>query len=129
MLEEVKKNTFVLTAGTDQRIRYWNLSAPESSHLLVASGAEKLPHHSSVTYKSRVIDGTCVIRETDCMPSQSGGSSPKSPTQTSHDYPKNGLESVPPGHTDWISSLIMCKTSRHFYMLTGDRSGVIKVWK
>ena len=32
------------------------------------------------------------------------------------------------GHHDWISSLILCRAS-HWYIVSGSRDGVIKVWK
>ena len=32
------------------------------------------------------------------------------------------------GHHDWISSLTLCQAS-YWYVVTGSRDGVIKVWK
>jgi phosphoinositide-3-kinase regulatory subunit 4 len=40
----------VLTAGTDMRIRYWNLSAPQESYI-VAGGSNEVINPSLVSYK------------------------------------------------------------------------------
>ena len=31
------------------------------------------------------------------------------------------------GHHDWISSVALCK-AQHWYLVTGSRDGVIKIW-
>jgi len=40
----------VLTAGTDMRIRYWNLSSPQESYI-VAGGSNELINPALVSYK------------------------------------------------------------------------------
>ena len=125
-------DTFVLTAGTDQRIRYWNLTKPESSHLLVPSANEKCPLNTKAVYNLRIIDGTNVIREN--FDSDSATNSPTEGSSTASsptigDSPKGRFDPVLPGHTDWITSLIVCKAMKNNYMITGDKCGVIKVWR
>ena len=41
---------------------------------------------------------------------------------------KPGLEGPALGHLDWISALTLCQASR-WYIITGSKDGVIKVWK
>eukprot|EP00095_Tigriopus_kingsejongensis_P002057 maker-scaffold2299_size17472-snap-gene-0.3 protein:Tk02057 transcript:maker-scaffold2299_size17472-snap-gene-0.3-mRNA-1 annotation:"phosphoinositide 3-kinase regulatory subunit 4" len=38
-----------------------------------------------------------------------------------------GLERAAIGHHNWISSMALCN-SKHWYVVTGSRDGVIKVW-
>ena len=33
------------------------------------------------------------------------------------------------GHHDWISSLTLCQTKSYWYIVSGSRDGVIKVWR
>jgi WD40 repeat protein len=39
-----------------------------------------------------------------------------------------GISGPSQGHIDWISALTLCQSSR-WYVVSGSRDGVIKVWK
>lgn len=41
---------------------------------------------------------------------------------------KPGLEGPATGHQDWISAMTICQASR-WYVISGSKDGVIKVWK
>nr|XP_054768213.1 phosphoinositide 3-kinase regulatory subunit 4-like [Lytechinus pictus] len=60
-----------LTAGSDQRIRYWNITNPQQSSIIAGSVNDPVTQ-LSVSYNHRVIDGTEVIVET--YGKQRGGS-------------------------------------------------------
>uniref|UniRef100_A0A182MZM5 non-specific serine/threonine protein kinase n=1 Tax=Anopheles dirus TaxID=7168 RepID=A0A182MZM5_9DIPT len=55
---------FLLTGGTDQRLRYWDPVNIENCALVVPSARDYAP--LNVTYESRLIDGTKVISEIHC---------------------------------------------------------------
>uniref|UniRef100_A0A182P1N3 non-specific serine/threonine protein kinase n=1 Tax=Anopheles epiroticus TaxID=199890 RepID=A0A182P1N3_9DIPT len=57
-------NPFLLTGGTDQRIRYWDPVNVDNCALVVPSARDYAP--VNVTYESRLIDGTKVISEIHC---------------------------------------------------------------
>ncbi|XP_049286740.1 phosphoinositide 3-kinase regulatory subunit 4 [Anopheles funestus] len=57
-------NPFLLTGGTDQRLRYWDPVSIENCALVVPSARDYTP--LNVTYESRLIDGTKVISEIHC---------------------------------------------------------------
>nr|XP_040230576.2 phosphoinositide 3-kinase regulatory subunit 4 [Anopheles coluzzii] len=57
-------NPFLLTGGTDQRLRYWDPVNIENCALVVPSARDYAP--LNVTYESRLIDGTKVISEIHC---------------------------------------------------------------
>jgi phosphoinositide-3-kinase regulatory subunit 4 len=45
----------VLTAGTDMRLRYWNLQSPADSYI-VAGGASEVINPSLVSYRYYIFD-------------------------------------------------------------------------
>uniref|UniRef100_A0A182JVS5 non-specific serine/threonine protein kinase n=1 Tax=Anopheles christyi TaxID=43041 RepID=A0A182JVS5_9DIPT len=57
-------NAFLMTGGTDQRLRYWDPVNIENCALVVPSARDYAP--MNVTYESRLIDGTKVISEIHC---------------------------------------------------------------
>ncbi|XP_050074643.1 phosphoinositide 3-kinase regulatory subunit 4 [Anopheles maculipalpis] len=57
-------NPFLLTGGTDQRLRYWDPVNIENCALVVPSARDYAP--LNVSYESRLIDGTKVISEIYC---------------------------------------------------------------
>jgi phosphoinositide-3-kinase regulatory subunit 4 len=44
----------VLTAGTDMRLRYWNLQSPADSYI-VAGGASEVINPSLVSYRYSIV--------------------------------------------------------------------------
>ncbi|XP_034729537.1 phosphoinositide 3-kinase regulatory subunit 4, partial [Etheostoma cragini] len=54
-------NPLLLTAGSDMRIRFWDLAYPERSYI-VAGGANDSLHCPSVLYSRKIIEGTEVVQ-------------------------------------------------------------------
>uniref|UniRef100_A0A131YJM6 non-specific serine/threonine protein kinase n=1 Tax=Rhipicephalus appendiculatus TaxID=34631 RepID=A0A131YJM6_RHIAP len=109
---------FMLTAGSDMRIRLWDINNPLASHVVAGSATDTLTQ--SFSYKSSLIDGTKVIQEV-C------GSRPRK-DQPSSEQPKRYPEQPPTGHNDCISDIGIVQTSQTF-IVSASKNGVVKVWK
>ena len=122
----------LLTAGTDMRVRFWDLQSPEQSYIVCGASGEKI-NPNNVSYKTKLVDGTEVVQEVHAKPKSSAY--PVSSGQNSNfDHEVNGnkpgLEGPSIGHIDWISSLTLCLSQpNRWYVVTGAKDGVIKVWK
>uniref|UniRef100_A0A1B6KTS4 non-specific serine/threonine protein kinase n=1 Tax=Graphocephala atropunctata TaxID=36148 RepID=A0A1B6KTS4_9HEMI len=116
----VDRSPFLLTAGSDQRIRYWDLDSYDNSRLAVPAGSDPLGLNFS--YKCRMIDGTNVVQEVQLKPA-----TPAQP-HGGEESPRAGPDLPPPGHHDGITDLAMCQASQCF-LLSAARDGVVKVWK
>lgn len=106
---------FLLAAGTDMRVRFWDLDSPADSYLAVLA-----PHDVpglAPAYRDRLVDGTCVTHEI-LQQSRTGGEG----------APRAGPEPPSAAHRDCIGELALCKASQCF-LVTASRDGVIKVWK
>ncbi|GIY06606.1 hypothetical protein CEXT_690021 [Caerostris extrusa] len=110
-----EQGSSLLTAGSDMRIRHWDLKNPSSSHIVVAAAGES-PPPTNTTYK--VIDGTEVICE--CCPKEEE----KSSDDPNRRYP----ETPPVGHFDIISAISTIQTTQPL-ILSASKDGVVKVWK
>jgi len=109
---------FFVTAGSDKRIRYWDLLNAESSTIIAGSATDNLDN-IALKYNNRLIDGTEVIYETY----------EKRRSNVSYeDHPKRGPDESPYGHLDCITDLAFTKSPQNF-LISGSRDGVIKVWK
>ncbi|KAG5671298.1 hypothetical protein PVAND_001503 [Polypedilum vanderplanki] len=117
---------FLITGGTDQRIRYWDLQDASNCRLVVSAPKDCSP--SNVTYDSRLIDGTYVIQETQNV-NQSPTHNATAQRGSVDDTIKFGPELPPPGHHDVITDLVMCKTQKQTFVASSSRDGVIKLWK
>ncbi|XP_067658475.1 phosphoinositide 3-kinase regulatory subunit 4-like [Haliotis asinina] len=106
---------FLLTGGSDMRVRFWDLTYPANSFIM-SHGAVDLPN-VSYSYRSQLIDGTEVIQEV-CTKKQAN----------SDDIPRRVPEAPPTGHHDIISDVNICQSSQCL-VITGSRDGVVKVWK
>lgn len=113
----IDRSPFLLSGGTDQRLRFWNLESPSESYLAIPAAGDA--PGTTLTYRSRLIDGTDVIYE---EPSN------MRPKDKSEEVPRAGPEPPAAGHRDCISDIALCKASQCF-MVTASRDGVIKVWK
>ncbi|XP_055523812.1 phosphoinositide 3-kinase regulatory subunit 4 [Wyeomyia smithii] len=122
---------FLLTGGTDQRIRYWDSLNVDNCSLVVPAPRDYLAA-SNISYESRLIDGTNVISEIHHNTS-TGGSSNTGSDRTNRagaeDAPRSGPEMPAPGHHDVISDLLMCRAARQSFVVSSSRDGVIKLWK
>lgn len=116
----IDRSGFLLAGGTDQRIRFWDLESPSESYLAIPAPNDPLIG-SSISYETRLIDGTNVITAV------ANPSTVKSPGK-GDEIPRAGPEPPPPGHRDCISDITLCKASQCF-LLSASRDGVIKVWK
>nr|XP_023015391.1 phosphoinositide 3-kinase regulatory subunit 4 [Leptinotarsa decemlineata] len=112
----IDRSSYLLSGGTDQRLRYWNLDNPSESYLAIPAATD--PPGITLAYTSRVIDGSLVTYEEN------------GPVRTDNgeEAPRSGPELPITGHRDCISDIIMCKASKCF-LVTSSNDGVIKVWK
>ncbi|VDH98516.1 phosphoinositide-3-kinase, regulatory subunit 4 [Mytilus galloprovincialis] len=110
-------NVIMLTASSDMRARFWDINYPANSYIM-APAAMDPGHQPSVSYRSRLIEGTEVIIETYT----------KKQTLTSEDIPRCGPDTPAIGHHDVISDINTCMASQCL-VITGSRDGVVKVWK
>nr|XP_020473104.1 phosphoinositide 3-kinase regulatory subunit 4 isoform X2 [Monopterus albus] len=110
-------NPLLLTAGSDMRIRFWDLAYSDRSYI-VAGGANDFLHCPSVLYSRKIIEGTEVIQEIHS----------KQKTGVVEDSPRRGPESLPVGHHDIITDIATFQTTQGF-IVTSSRDGIVKVWK
>uniref|UniRef100_A0A8C7Z116 non-specific serine/threonine protein kinase n=1 Tax=Oryzias sinensis TaxID=183150 RepID=A0A8C7Z116_9TELE len=110
-------NPLLLTAGSDMRIRFWDLAYPERSYI-VAGGANDSLHCPSVFYTRKIIEGTEVVQEIHS----------KQKSGAAEDSPRRGPESLPVGHHDIITDIATFQTTQGF-IVTSSRDGIVKVWK
>ncbi|XP_071440948.1 phosphoinositide 3-kinase regulatory subunit 4 [Hetaerina americana] len=59
----VDRAPFLLAGGTDMRLRHWDLESPSSSCIAIPAASDPPHMASSVSYESRLIDGTNVVVE------------------------------------------------------------------
>uniref|UniRef100_H3CAL5 non-specific serine/threonine protein kinase n=1 Tax=Tetraodon nigroviridis TaxID=99883 RepID=H3CAL5_TETNG len=110
-------NPLLLTAGSDMRIRFWDLAYPERSYI-VAGGANDSLHCPSVLYSRKIIEGTEVVQEIHS----------KQKSGAAEDSPRRGPDSLPVGHHDIITDVATFQTTQGF-IVTASRDGIVKVWK
>ncbi|KAL1512914.1 hypothetical protein ABEB36_002417 [Hypothenemus hampei] len=122
----IDRSPFLLSGGTDQRLRFWNLESPTESYLALPAFTDV--SGITLSYRSRLIDGTDVIYEEPAMKQTKEGQSMKHSTKETEEVPRAGPESPAPGHRDCISDITLCKGSQCF-VVTASRDGVIKVSK
>ncbi|KAJ3642279.1 hypothetical protein Zmor_025079 [Zophobas morio] len=112
----IDRSPFVLSGGTDQRVRFWNLDSPANSHLVAPAASD---NGAKVTFASRLIDGFPVIYENPVVEKNK---------ESGEDAPRGGPEQPPAGHRDCITDIALCKASQCF-MVSASRDGIVKVWK
>ncbi|XP_030300799.1 phosphoinositide 3-kinase regulatory subunit 4 isoform X2 [Calypte anna] len=106
-------NPILLTAGSDMKIRFWDLAYPERSY--VVAGSSNCP---SVSYYRKIIEGTEVVQEIQN----------KQKLGPTDETPRRGPESLPVGHHDIITDIATFQTTQGF-IVTASRDGIVKVWK
>ncbi|NXA15141.1 PI3R4 kinase, partial [Sapayoa aenigma] len=106
-------NPILLTAGSDMKIRFWDLAYPERSY--VVAGSSSCP---SVSYYRKIIEGTEVVQEIQN----------KQKLGPTDETPRKGPESLPVGHHDIITDIATFQTTQGF-IVTASRDGIVKVWK
>ncbi|XP_013910839.1 PREDICTED: phosphoinositide 3-kinase regulatory subunit 4 [Thamnophis sirtalis] len=106
-------NPILLTAGSDMKIRFWDLAYPERSYIVAGSSSSP-----SVSYYRKIIEGTEVVQEIQ-------NKHRMGPTD---ETPRRGPESLPVGHHDIITDVATFQTTQGF-IVTASRDGIVKVWK
>ncbi|NXG42875.1 PI3R4 kinase, partial [Psilopogon haemacephalus] len=106
-------NPILLTAGSDMKIRFWDLAYPERSYIV--AGSSNCP---SVSYYRKIIEGTEVVQEIQN----------KQKLGPTDETPRKGPESLPVGHHDIITDIATFQTTQGF-IVTASRDGIVKVWK
>ncbi|NWZ60140.1 phosphoinositide 3-kinase regulatory subunit 4 [Haliaeetus albicilla] len=106
-------NPILLTAGSDMKIRFWDLAYPERSYVVAGS-----PNCPSVSYYRKIIEGTEVVQEIQN----------KQKLGPTDETPRKGPESLPVGHHDIITDIATFQTTQGF-IVTASRDGIVKVWK
>ncbi|GFQ80252.1 phosphoinositide 3-kinase regulatory subunit 4 [Trichonephila clavata] len=114
-----EQGSSLLTAGSDMRIRHWDLKNPSNSHIIVGAAYETPVPLTNTTYNLRLIDGTEVICEHGLK--EEKGS-------LSDDVARRYPETPPVGHYDCISAIATLQTTQPL-ILSGSKDGVVKVWK
>ena len=76
-----------------------------------------------------MVDGTEVVEEVIAKgKAQASGLNTESTDQRGPVGNVPSMDGPALGHHDWISSLTLCQAN-YWYVITGSRDGVIKVWK
>ncbi|KAK2556549.1 Phosphoinositide 3-kinase regulatory subunit 4 [Acropora cervicornis] len=109
---------YILTAGSDRRIRLWDLAYPEHSQMVMGAATDVV-RNFVLQYKSRLIDGTDVLQEVFCNSRQGS---------VHEDLPRRGPEHPPVGHHECINDIAFTKLPQN-YIISAARDGVIKIWK
>ncbi|CAH2097621.1 unnamed protein product [Euphydryas editha] len=110
---------FLISGGSDLRLRFWDLQHPDDSHVLLHAPCDQLQSK----YKSRIIDGTTVIQE-------SFKSNPSVPLSTSQQEENvyRTVESRTFYHTAPITDITLVEGNK-CYLVSSSADGVINVWK
>ncbi|XP_022818609.1 phosphoinositide 3-kinase regulatory subunit 4 [Spodoptera litura] len=115
-------NRFVVTGGSDQRLRYWDLEHPEDSYILLHAHNDSLKNSpGALKYRSRIIDGTTVIQECCKL-------NPSTPASMPDDNIYRSVESRSFYHTAPITDLTVVEGTKP-YLVSASADGVINVWK
>ncbi|XP_053618179.1 phosphoinositide 3-kinase regulatory subunit 4 [Plodia interpunctella] len=113
---------FLITGGSDQRLRHWDLEHPEDSYILLHAPGDQLRYSlNAVKYRSRIIDGTTVIQECCKL-------NPSAPAPLIEDNVYRTVESRSFYHTAPITDVTMVEGAKH-YLVSAAADGVINVWK
>ena len=126
-------STSLLCAGTDMRIRNWNITQPIRSYI-VCRGADD-DDSLAARYQSKIIDGIEVTieeyhkRKHTASPPISATNASATPAATEIKTTKSSAN-IPPAHTDTVTGmqLVMSK-ERTPYLVTVSSDAVVKIWK
>lgn len=116
MLNPVVDCSFLVTAGDDKRIRYWNLQNAINSYTICGLGKDQ----PKPRYSSHIYDNLTVYQE-----HPNSEDSPDSPANASK---LRGPASPSVHHHESILDVKMMELP-HRMLISGSRDGVIKVWK
>ncbi|KAG1666656.1 Phosphoinositide 3-kinase regulatory subunit 4 [Nymphon striatum] len=114
--------SYLLTAGTDKMIRYWDLQNPLKSYIVTKPAIDQ--QYKKTAYRPILIEGVTVVQETYSEDDRKN----RVNSEYFEDGPRSSPEMPPSGHYDTISDLEMLQTSQKF-LISSSKDGVIKVWK
>ena len=99
----------------------------------------KYKTHAMICFSKKLVEGTEMVEES--IPKSKGNQSQTMHMPSPMSSDMNDQRGLGPsnmnaltiggpahGHHDWISGMTLCKAS-YWYVVTGSRDGVIKVWK
>ncbi|XP_023244916.1 phosphoinositide 3-kinase regulatory subunit 4 isoform X2 [Copidosoma floridanum] len=121
---------FLLASGTDMRVRYWNLSKPTESFVMLPAANDTIVP-TSLCYEDRLVDGTHVVQEVLASGDVESSATSGSKQMMSHSKLTmeegcgQGPEPPRTGHHDSISAITMSNTN----IVTGSCDGLIQIWK
>jgi len=134
-------STSLLCAGTDMRIRNWNLTQPFRSYIVCRGPADD--DILTARYSPKIIDGVEITIEeyhrrkhtsspptTAIISTNSSSNSASSTSTTTEIKTTKSSANIPPAHTDTVTSmqLVMSK-ERTPYLITVSCDAVVKIWK
>ncbi|TFK53148.1 ARM repeat-containing protein [Heliocybe sulcata] len=116
---------FMLTGSEDRRIRLWDLGRPDTTAVLSSADSE----HDKPTYSTvKSSDGVLVTHiETWVAPPNSGSHNNRPPQRMS--LINHTQQNLLKAHQDTITSLACIDSPFRGGFVSGDRAGVIKVWR
>ncbi|GBP54418.1 Phosphoinositide 3-kinase regulatory subunit 4 [Eumeta japonica] len=118
---EESGNGFVLTGGSDLRVRYWDVARPDDSYVVLHAPNDHLKANvNALKYRSRIIDGTTVVQECCKVPSTI-------PTSIEESIYRS-VESRHHYHTAPVTDLTLVQGTKP-YLVTSSADGVVNVWK
>ena len=128
--------TSLLCAGTDMRIRNWNITQPSRSYIVCRGPADD--DNLTARYQARHIEGVEVTveeyhrRKYTASPGTTATTAAAASSAASEAEMKATKSStnVPSAHTDTVTSmqLVMSK-ERTPYLITVSSDAVVKIWK
>lgn len=109
-------NNALLTAGTDMRIRYWDLDNIERSYVMSDGYTSMSGRSSSYSYETKITDGIEVFQE-----------GIKQNHNLAVDAGMSDPNLISPAHRDGITDMVWVDTSK--VLVSSSMDGVIKMWK
>lgn len=129
-------STSLLCAGTDMRIRNWNLTKPTESHFICRGPADT--DTLTAVYQLKKIDGIEVTVEAyqerkhaSSPPSVLPNSTTTTSSTTTEIKTTRSSTNIPPAHTDAVTGMqiVMAKEPHTPYLVTVSCDSVVKIWK
>lgn len=117
----------LITAGTDMRVRVWDINHPEKSyvmsdglrnHILTKGPSRGSSSNSNVfKYSSKIVDAIQVLAEDELT----------SPSRANNSSLMTDPNAVSTAHHDSITDILWMDTLN--VLVSGDKEGVVKLWK
>lgn len=130
-------STSLLCAGTDMRIRNWNLTQPFRSYI-VCRGADD-DDGLVARYQSKIIDGIEVTVEeyhkrkhpsSPPVSTTAANASASAIPATTEIRTTRSSATIPPAHTDTVTAMqLVISKERTPYLVTVSSDAVVKIWK